>query len=414
MIRVLLADDHGVVRDGLARLLGSVPDIEVVAAAADGDQAIELAREHRPDVVLMDLRMPRMDGSEATRRLLEIEPTTQVVILTSFSERDEILSALDAGAIGYLLKDAEPDEIIRGVRAAAQGDSPLAPKAARTLIGSRGSGPTHQLTDREREVLQLVARGLPNKLIARELGISEKTVKAHLTTVFQRIGVTDRVQAADVGTRPPPRLVAELMAADTLSLLDWRRTISDLYAEVRATTDKPAAWSRWQATRARLFREHAQSPIPPKQRGDYTGPHLYEYDPEWCVSAVVEPVEARHYEIATSNVETMGFMRIALAHFTHSATELMLELYWLDGYGGGLFLPFADATSGRETYGAGRYVLDTVKGADLGHAHGRLMVDFNFAYQPSCAYDPRWTCPLAPPPNRLKVPVRAGERVAAG
>jgi DNA-binding NarL/FixJ family response regulator len=196
MIRVLLADDHGVVRDGLARLLGSVADIEVVAAAADGNQAIELVREHRPDVILMDLRMPGMGGSEATRRLLEIEPAAKVVILTSFSERDEILSALDAGAIGYLLKDAEPDELIRGVRAAAQGDSPLAPKAARTLIGSRTTGSSHHLTDREREVLQLVARGLPNKLIARELGISEKTVKAHLTTVFQRIGVTDRVQAA--------------------------------------------------------------------------------------------------------------------------------------------------------------------------------------------------------------------------
>jgi DNA-binding NarL/FixJ family response regulator len=196
MIRVLLADDHGVVRDGLARLLGSVPDIEVVAAAADGDQAVELAREHRPDVVLMDLRMPGMDGSEATRRLLESDPAMNVVILTSFSERDEILGALDAGAIGYLLKDAEPDELIRGVRAAAHGDSPLDPKAARTLIGSRNTSQSHPLTDREQEVLQLVARGLPNKLIARELGISEKTVKAHLTTVFQRIGVTDRVQAA--------------------------------------------------------------------------------------------------------------------------------------------------------------------------------------------------------------------------
>jgi DNA-binding NarL/FixJ family response regulator len=196
MIRVLLADDHGVVRDGLARLLGSVPDIEVVAAAADGDQAVDLAREHRPDVVLMDLRMPGIGGSEATRRLLESDPAMHVVILTSFSERDEILGALDAGAIGYLLKDAEPDELIRGVRAAAQGDSPLDPKAARTLIGSRSGGQSHPLTDREQEVLRLVARGLPNKLIARELGISEKTVKAHLTTVFQRIGVTDRVQAA--------------------------------------------------------------------------------------------------------------------------------------------------------------------------------------------------------------------------
>jgi DNA-binding NarL/FixJ family response regulator len=196
MIRVLLADDHNLVRDGLGRLLASTPDIEVVAAAADGSEAIRLAAEHRPDVILMDLRMPGMDGSEATRRLLEDDPTTQVVILTSFSERDEILSALDAGAIGYLLKDAEPDELIRGVRAAAQGESPLAPKAARELLGSRGSAAAPQLTDREREVLRLVTRGLPNKLIARELGITEKTVKAHLTTIFQRIDVTDRVQAA--------------------------------------------------------------------------------------------------------------------------------------------------------------------------------------------------------------------------
>ena len=196
MIRVLLADDHGLVRDGLGRLLASVPDIEVVAVAADGAEAIRLAQEHRPDVILMDLRMPGMDGSEATRRLLEDDPAAQVVILTSFSERDEILSALDAGAIGYLLKDAEPDEVIRGVRAAAHGESPLAPKAARELLGSRSSAPASQLTDREREVLRLVTRGLPNKLIARELGISEKTVKAHLTAIFQRIGVADRVQAA--------------------------------------------------------------------------------------------------------------------------------------------------------------------------------------------------------------------------
>jgi DNA-binding NarL/FixJ family response regulator len=196
MIRVLLADDHGLVREGLSRLLGSVEDIEVVATAVDGPDAVRLADEHRPDVILMDLRMPGMDGSEATRRVLKNDPAPQVVILTSFSERDEILTALDAGAIGYLLKDAEPDELIRGIRAAAHGESPLAPRAARTLIGSRSGAPNHPLSDREREVLQLVTRGLSNKLIARELGISEKTVKAHLTTIFQRINVTDRVQAA--------------------------------------------------------------------------------------------------------------------------------------------------------------------------------------------------------------------------
>lgn len=195
-IRVLAVDDHPLVRKGIASILANESDMDLVAEAGNGREAVERFIEYRPDVVLMDLRMPGMDGSEATRRLLESDPAMNVVILTSFSERDEILGALDAGAIGYLLKDAEPDELIRGVRAAAQGDSPLDPKAARTLIGSRSTPQSHPLTDREQEVLQLVARGLPNKLIARELGISEKTVKAHLTTVFQRIGVTDRVQAA--------------------------------------------------------------------------------------------------------------------------------------------------------------------------------------------------------------------------
>jgi DNA-binding NarL/FixJ family response regulator len=196
MIRLLIAEDHGVVREGLVRLLASVSDIEIVGAVSDGAAAVEMARECRPDVILMDLRMPRLDGPEATRRVLLDNPDAHVVILTSFSERDEILRALDAGAIGYLLKDAEPDELIRGISAAARGDSPLAPKAAREVLNSRPGSPGDHLSARERQVLALVARGLQNKLIARELGISEKTVKAHLTTVFQRIGVTDRVGAA--------------------------------------------------------------------------------------------------------------------------------------------------------------------------------------------------------------------------
>jgi hypothetical protein len=199
---------------------------------------------------------------------------------------------------------------------------------------------------------------------------------------------------------------------DTLSLLDWRRTIADLYAEIRATADKSAAWPRWVQTRERLFREHPQSPVPADQRAGYTGPHVYDYDPTWCLTGAVEAVAPIRLEIATSNVETMAFNRFAVARFTHADTDLALELYWLEGYGGGLFVPFADATSGGETYGAGRYLLDTVKGSDLGHHGARLVLDFNFAYQPSCAYDPRWTCPLAPPANRLAVPVRAGERVA--
>jgi DNA-binding NarL/FixJ family response regulator len=196
VIRLLVAEDHPVVRDGLVRLFGGVIDIEVVAAAADGDEAVDLAAEHRPDVVLMDLRMPSMDGPEATRRLLERDPEIQVVIFTSFAEREEILRAIDAGAVGYLLKDVEPSELIRGVRAAAVGDSPLAPKVARTLIDHRAVQPSRDLTERETEVLRCVARGLPNKIIARELAITESTVKAHLTSTFQRIGVTDRVHAA--------------------------------------------------------------------------------------------------------------------------------------------------------------------------------------------------------------------------
>jgi DNA-binding NarL/FixJ family response regulator len=196
VIRVLLAEDHAVVRAGLERLLGTVEDIEVVAQAVDGEQAVELAAEHRPDVVLMDLSMPNMNGIEATRRIMEANDEIQVVVLTSFADREKIEAALDAGAIGYLLKDAEPDEVIRGVQAAARGESPLAPKAARTLLTARAERPELQLSERELDVLRCVAQGLPNKLIARQLVISEKTVKAHLTRVFQQLGVTDRTQAA--------------------------------------------------------------------------------------------------------------------------------------------------------------------------------------------------------------------------
>ncbi len=201
-------------------------------------------------------------------------------------------------------------------------------------------------------------------------------------------------------------------ASDPLSLLDWRRTVGELYAEIRADPDKGRAWRRWQEVRARLFRQHPQSPIPAGQRGAYRGPHLYDYDPAWRIAGSVEPAPAARLELVTSSGGPMAFHRFGLARFTHAEAEMSLELYWLEGYGGGLFLPFADATSGQETYGAGRYLLDTVKGADLGREGDRLVMDFNFAYQPSCAYDPRWMCPLTPPANRLSVPVRAGERVA--
>jgi len=195
MIRVVVADDHGVVRSGLERLLAAEDDVELVGAAADGEEAVQLAAERTPDVVLMDLSMPRVDGIEATRRVGSACPSCRVVVLTSFSDRERILEALDAGAVGYLLKDAEPEELLRGVRAAARGEFPLNPKVAGAVIAAR-SAPRASLSAREREVLELVAEGLPNKLIARRLEISEKTVKAHLTRVYTEIGVTDRTQAA--------------------------------------------------------------------------------------------------------------------------------------------------------------------------------------------------------------------------
>ncbi len=194
---MLLVDDHQLVRAGLESLLDTVSDMTVVGAAADGIDAVDLAARTEPDVVLMDLSMPGLDGVEATRQIVGARPETFVVVLTSFSDRERILDALDAGAVGYLLKDAEPSELLRGIRAAARGESPLDPRAARTVLGARlERRAVRDLTDREREVLALVAKGLANKQIARSLGISERTVKAHLTSVFQRIGVTDRTSAA--------------------------------------------------------------------------------------------------------------------------------------------------------------------------------------------------------------------------
>ena len=197
MIRVLVVDDHPVLRSGLAQLLRQAEGVELIGLAADGDEGVELAVEESPDVVLMDLEMPGLDGIEATLRIRSARPETQVVVLTSFSDRVRILDALDAGAAGYLLKDAEPDELLRGIRAGAAGDAPMAAKAARVLVAERReTRPATELTPREREVLLMVAEGLPNKLIARRLEIREATVKAHLTRIFERIGVTDRTQAA--------------------------------------------------------------------------------------------------------------------------------------------------------------------------------------------------------------------------
>jgi DNA-binding NarL/FixJ family response regulator len=198
-IRVVLVDDHAVVRSGLAQLLGGADDIEVVGQAGDGVEAVQIVRASRPDVVVMDLQMPRMDGVEATKVILEEDPGVEIVVLTSFSDSARIVAALDAGAVGYLLKDADPEDVLEGVRAVSRGESPIHPKVARQLLSVRSEaaeGPAVQLTPREAEVLALVRAGLANKQISRRLGISERTVKAHLTSVFQRIGVVDRTQAA--------------------------------------------------------------------------------------------------------------------------------------------------------------------------------------------------------------------------
>jgi uncharacterized protein (DUF1684 family) len=196
-----------------------------------------------------------------------------------------------------------------------------------------------------------------------------------------------------------------MTAAETLELLDWKRRVFALYAEIRASSDPEAAWQLWRSTRAELFRTHPQSPSL-----GYSDLEYYDYNPAARVLAELEDVETPTEAIETSGPEPMLFTPFARAHFELDGTPLILELDWLASYGGGVFLCFRDATSGTETYGGGRYVLDTVKGADLGDEDGRLALDFNFAYNPSCAYDPSWVCPLAPPANRLALPVEAGER----
>ena len=189
--------------------------------------------------------------------------------------------------------------------------------------------------------------------------------------------------------------------SEVLDLLDWKRRVFALYAEVREGADPRAAWERWRAVRAGLFRSHPQSPRPGYDALDY-----FDYDPAWRFVADVVAVEPESRKIAGSGPEPVGSTRFAIARFE----ERELELFWLEAYGGGLFLPFRDATSGAATYGGGRYLLDTIKGADLGADGGRLVLDFNFAYNPSCAYDARWACPLSPPANRLPVAVEAGEK----
>lgn len=202
------------------------------------------------------------------------------------------------------------------------------------------------------------------------------------------------------------------MSADIneLTLLDWKRRVFELYARVRRAADPEDAWRGWREERDRLFKDHPQSPLLPEQRSTFAGLPYFDYDRELRVSASVSPTDRDTLEIATSADSTYVFVRFARATFRLLGEPQTLALFWLEGYGGGVFLSFRDETSGDTTYGAGRYLLDTIKGSDLGTDDGDLVLDFNFAYNPSCSYDPRWVCPLAPPENSLAVPVRAGEK----
>lgn len=196
MIRVLLVDDHVMIRSGLERLLQQTEDIDVIGVAERGQAAIDLWGSLVPDVVVMDISMPDLDGIETTRRLLAAHAEAKVVMLTAHTDQRRVLDAIDAGAVGYLVKDSDPAVLIEGIRSAAKGESPVDPRAARAMISSRSKVNEIPLSGREVEVLALVAQGEANKAIARRLQISEKTVKAHLTRVFSQIGVSDRTQAA--------------------------------------------------------------------------------------------------------------------------------------------------------------------------------------------------------------------------
>jgi uncharacterized protein len=197
---------------------------------------------------------------------------------------------------------------------------------------------------------------------------------------------------------------------DALDLLDWKRQIFALYEQVRASTDPRQAWQLWRETRDRLYREHPQSPVPPRQRAGFPGCRFFAYDPEARVLATVEPTARVRRDVASSTGAAFPFSEVGTARFSMGGDEQSLALLWNEGYGGGLFVSFQDETSGKETYPAARYLLDTVKGADLGTNHEQLVLDFNFAYNPSCAYDSSWACPLAPPESRLTIAVRAGEQ----
>ncbi|MEP6693307.1 MAG: DUF1684 domain-containing protein [Chloroflexota bacterium] len=198
------------------------------------------------------------------------------------------------------------------------------------------------------------------------------------------------------------------MPDDLLELLDYRRRVNDMYDEVRSRRERDprAAHRVWRERRDDLFRTHPQSALPAAERAAFGGLPYYDYDPAFAFTAPVRPLPHERYDVDTSTGGVIPFVRFGAVDLPIGS----LEVLWLDAYSGGVFLPFRDATSGKTTYGGGRYLLDTAKSADLGSIGDALVLDFNFAYHPSCKYDPQWVCPLAPLANRLAVTVEAGER----
>jgi len=199
------------------------------------------------------------------------------------------------------------------------------------------------------------------------------------------------------------------MSEEYVTLLDWRRRVADMYSAVRAKlrTDAPAAHVLWRSARDELFRAHPQSPLLPAERPTFRGLPYYDYDARLAKRAKIRPLPEERYDVGTSTGGVIPFVRFGAVDLDVGS----LEIFWLDAYSGGVFLPFRDATAGKTTYGGGRYLLDTAKSADLGAIGDELVLDFNFAYHPSCRYDPKWVCPLAPLGNRLQVPIEAGERM---
>lgn len=203
-----------------------------------------------------------------------------------------------------------------------------------------------------------------------------------------------------------------LTSIDQAALWDYRRRVADIYHEVRRAPTGEDAWAAWRAARDELFRRHPQSPLEEEARARFAGLAYFPYDPAWRFEVALLPIEKDDPAgIGHSGPGETTFRRFGQAELDNAGTTTVLTFYWLEGYGGGVFVPFGDLTNGTETYGGGRYLLDTAKGADLGARDGKVILDFNYAYHPSCVHSDRWSCPLAPIENRLRVAVPAGERL---